>query len=477
MIRRVFVLFMAICLLASPIAVYADMVWGNEFENQHKDVMQGLERSRFVANGPDGYVTPQQVPGEAKETVIFEWADDPMTLEKYQNGAELFMSSTYVHKGEYWGVQSIGHHVWMPGWVPMDQLLAVYTPGDFNRENKDSFYSYTGNADAIFGAERLVLWQWPGSDREKRVLDINICTIKDANILNAYKDIQGREWGYVKIDYIYSTNTYTSKTESWVCLTEPASSNIPPFYPAPQPAKWNPDGNLTWEHDSVLDDPYEQNSLLNIEKIREYEGSFADVPQGAWYKDAVVTAYEYGIIQGKGNNIFDPNGSLTVRETLIIASRIHAYYKYGKEEGNRWLSVYSYAYNGIGHAGRQFQYADVRYCEAEGLIKAGEFDDYYDFYEESDAPITRAQMVHAWAKILQPKDMAKQNTVIILPDVNTNTDYFDDIILFYESGIIGGVDDQGTFKPDNNITRAEAATIFMNLIDAAKRHSGRTYGN
>jgi hypothetical protein len=73
--------------------------------------------------------------------------------------------------------------------------------------------------------------------------------------------------------------------------------------------------------------------------------------------------------------------------------------------------------------------------------------------------------------------MPKQNTVISLPDVTAGTLYFEDIILFYEAGIIGGVDAKGTFKPSSNITRAEAASIFMNLIDVTKRHSGRTYGN
>ena len=83
-----------------------------------------------------------------------------------------------------------------------------------------------------------------------------------------------------------------------------------------------------------------------------------------------------------------------------------------------------------------------------------------------DSPITRAQMIHIWTYILQPKDMQKQNAVISLPDVSGDTDYSEDVILFYEAGIIGGVDAAGTFKPDSNITRAEAAAIFMNAKSA-----------
>jgi Trm5-related predicted tRNA methylase len=111
----------------------------------------------------------------------------------------------------------------------------------------------------------------------------------------------------------------------------------------------------------------------------------------------------------------------------------------------------------------------IRYCTDEGLIINSSGIHHL-------TPITRAELIGVWAKILQSKDMPKQNTVIGLPDVTADTPYYEDIVLFYEAGIIGGIDDKGTFHPDSDITRAEATTIFMNLIDLTKRHSGRTYG-
>jgi len=91
------------------------------------------------------------------------------------------------------------------------------------------------------------------------------------------------------------------------------------------------------------------------------------------------------------------------------------------------------------------------------------------------APINRARLVHFWANILEPKDMIKLNTVYRLSDVNSFTPYAADIILFFEAGIVGGVDAWGTFLPDRNISRAEASTIFMRIVDVASRHSGRVY--
>lgn len=476
MIRRVlFILLAAILLLASSPVAYADVVMGNDFRYQHEKETQKLDRSRFCANGPDGYVIPQQEPGGTEEVFTFErpWVGDSLevVLPKYQNGAELLMERMYILEGEFWGVMYPSHSYSWPGWIPMEHLLVVYIRDDFNKEYHDEFYTYTGGYDTVLSAERLVLWQWPGSDREKRVIDDESFLIKDISADYAYIDEQGREWGYVNIRYTYTywTDGWTQDMQTWICLDDPSNSKIPSFIPAPKPVEWSPDGVYEWIHFDATDDGVEQFSLSNITKIREYETNktFSDITENAWYNDAVAIAYEYGIIQGKGSNKFDPYGHLTGGEALTIASRIHAYYKYGEAEGSRLLNLYNLPYvGGIG-----WLLGTIEYCQLEGLIRGDEFEDYYY------SPITRAQMVHLWSKILEPKDITKRNTVGKLPDVNAETAFSEDIILFYEAGIIGGVDAQGTFNPSSKITRAEAATIFMNLIDVSKRHDGRTYGS
>ena len=466
MIKRVFILVMVFSLLASPLTAYADAIMGNEFQWQNYDKMQPLGRSRFCVNGPDGYVSIREEP--SWESKIFAYSNNKEIT--YQNGTELIMSSLYVNKGEYWGIMSAGHHVYYPGWIPMAHLLVVYIRNDFNTEYKNEFYTYNGNYDAVLVAKRLVLWQWPGSDREKRVLDVDGFELKDEQVLYAYKDKSGREWGYVDIGQY-----------EWICLSDPENSQIPAFHPAPEPISWSPDGIYKWSHTELPDDGIEQSerySLSHIAKVNTYgqNNIFTDVSENAWYRNAIATAYEYDIIKGKSNNIFDPEGNLTRGEALAIASRIHAYYKYGQEEGSGLIAIYNYTYNFNSYGWNYWWAGAVEYCQTEELAEKVFGDDKFgDFYHYYEAPITRVEMVHAWAKILQSEDMPKQNTVISLPDVDADTDYFEDILLFYEVGIIGGIDAQGTFNPDSKITRAEAATIFMNLIDTSKRHSGRNY--
>ena len=204
-------------------------------------------------------------------------------------------------------------------------------------------------------------------------------------------------------------------------------------------------------------------SLTNFTKPRTYTPeTFTDIG-GQWYTDWVSRSYEYGIISGVGNNKFNPAGNLSGAEALTIGARIHSVYKYGsfdageeiiqsfKRDGDNWYDMF------------------VAYCKAEGLI-GNEFDG------KLTTHITRSEMLFAWSKLLQSQDMPKQNTVNSLPDVTSATPYCDAILSFYEAGIISGTDSNGTFAPNNNITRAEAATIFMKLIEKDARNTGKVFG-
>ena len=479
MIKRLTLMLLVFSMLISPMApmaVYADAIMGNEFRSKIRDKLQPLDRNRFYVNGPDGYVTIREEPRSGSKPVMNYRGDSEVT---YPNGTQVLMDQTYVQNGEYWGIMEEGHHVIYPGWIPMDHLLLVYVRDDFNADFQDKFYKYAGNLTAVQAANRLVLWQWPGADREKRVINASDFTLTNAQILYAYKDNRGREWGYVNINIRLDWDR--SNRHEWICLSDPENSQIPTFHPAPEPIKWSSDGIYKWTHVDAPDNAVgqiERYSLAHIIKVNSYGGiiTFSDVPRNAWFGNAVASAYEYDIIKGKGVGIFDPDGILTWGEALTIASRIHANYKYGKNEGDDLLALYDQTYNYSVYGFRFLYQGAVKYCLSEGLIDIDVGDVYMgDPYYDFETPITRAEMVYAWAKILQPQDMPKQNSVIALPDVGANADFYEEIISFYEAGIIGGVDAQGTFNPNNNITRAEAATIFMNLIDASTRHSGKIY--
>jgi hypothetical protein len=91
MSKRVLVLFVAVLLLMPPMDVFADVIMVNDFMWQHRDELQWLNRVRFRANGPDGFVIPQSEPGDAKETYTFWDGTREMPLPKFNNGAEIIL--------------------------------------------------------------------------------------------------------------------------------------------------------------------------------------------------------------------------------------------------------------------------------------------------------------------------------------------------------------------------------------------------
>jgi len=199
-------------------------------------------------------------------------------------------------------------------------------------------------------------------------------------------------------------------------------------------------------------------SISNFAKTKTYKsGMFTDVDENQWYGfkqgKVIASAYEYGLMQGNSANTFNPTGNITIAEAITVASRVHSIYMTGKENftaGNPWYQPY------------------VDYAVANGIISSGDFTNY-------TRSATRAEMAYIFSRSLPTAEFAAQNTVNSLPDVNTGTKYYDAILSLYKAGVVGGNDAAGTFKPNANITRAEAAAIISRVVLPTTRLSGKTY--
>lgn len=56
-------------------------------------------------------------------------------------------------------------------------------------------------------------------------------------------------------------------------------------------------------------------------KVDDTTSAFTDVPAGEWYTGAITWAAKKGIVNGRGNGIFDPNGNVTREEMCTILDR------------------------------------------------------------------------------------------------------------------------------------------------------------
>lgn len=174
---------------------------------------------------------------------------------------------------------------------------------------------------------------------------------------------------------------------------------------------------------------------------------FTDVPDTAWYAQDIAQVQELGIIQGKGNNLFDPDGTLTVAQAITLAAKTRAYHNQetiSTVEGGSWYS------------------GAVEYAKAQGIISGVEFSNY-------DANATRGEMAFLFARALPDTEYKAINSITELPDVTGATKYSAEIFMLYNSGIVAGSDKYGTYQPNSNITRAQATAILNRVVNPENR--------
>jgi len=212
MTKSVFAIVMAFLLLLAPIKAYADVIFepDNDFYKQHEAQILFLGRT-FCANGTDGSASVKKEPGAKSDTA------------EIQNGETTYIQYSCLFNGDYWGFTSE-----YSGWVKMDQMLVLYDYVAFEEDHQAELYTYSGDYAEIKKTGAAVAWPWPGADAPLWTIE-NLDTT-NFSVTYAYKDEEGREWGFVS--YIYGSRNI------WVCLSDPMNSDIPAFNPAPPPTPW-----------------------------------------------------------------------------------------------------------------------------------------------------------------------------------------------------------------------------------------------
>ena len=151
-------------------------------------------------------------------------------------------------------------------------------------------------------------------------------------------------------------------------------------------------------------------------------------------------------MQGYSDSTFKPENSITRAEAAHIVARLIA--DVDSLEGN-----FVCKYKDIPQ--------DEWYSKSVTVLSGiGLLDDFKGDYFMPDKPITRAEMAMLVDKIcLKP---AAENNNISFRDINNNP-FAESIIRAAKRGIINGYSD-GTFRPDMNVTRAEAVVMINRAL-------------
>lgn len=185
-----------------------------------------------------------------------------------------------------------------------------------------------------------------------------------------------------------------------------------------------------------------------IEELIKYTvDKFKDIKPDSWFAETVSRLVGKGGIDGYPDGTFKPNNTITRAEfTKILVSTLG--HENLSKTGSHWASGY------------------ISKAEEIGLIDKGEF-------KKIDKAISRNEMAKMCANALDYRgedhiaDRDKYRYQI--KDFNKIPDKFRDYVLkSYAKGIINGYTD-GTFGGDRGLTRAEASTVIIRVIDKNKR--------
>ena len=174
---------------------------------------------------------------------------------------------------------------------------------------------------------------------------------------------------------------------------------------------------------------------------------FKDFDRNAWYADAVSAAVDNGLLYGKSSTIIDPNGDMTRAEMAAIINRSFGCYKTAD------ISQYKDV------AKSKWYYKDVALA-----VQMGTYNGRSSSSMAPDSPITRQEAMTVVARALElDYDSYSKTDLSVFSDRSEISNW----AMPYVRAMVGADYIHGRGKvlaPLDNITRAEFAQIFYNII-------------
>lgn len=181
--------------------------------------------------------------------------------------------------------------------------------------------------------------------------------------------------------------------------------------------------------------------------------TFKDINSSAWYYSSVSAVAEKGLIKGYEDGTFRPNNTLTYGEFIKMMTIAVS----GQDVGNSTDGSYwAMSYYNRGLELKLYDKTDIGFNAIS-------------MKDVLSSRIDRRHMALLIGNYLG--DVKIENYAELLKtvsDVKLGSDYEYEIMEAYTVGILNGYSD-GTFKPDNTLTRKEAATVLLRVIDPSER--------
>jgi len=175
--------------------------------------------------------------------------------------------------------------------------------------------------------------------------------------------------------------------------------------------------------------------------------TFNDIDAYDWAKESIVYLAQKGVLNGRGNNEFDPGASVTKEEFVKIIIEASAFnmenakVDFDDVTKDRW----SYTY--------------IASAYKLGII-TGESETYFG----ASTNITRQDMAVILERVLKIAGIKNNSEKSDFSDYETVSDYAKSAVdMLSDLGIINGMGD-GTFAPKQPVTRAQAAKVVFEVL-------------
>ena len=174
---------------------------------------------------------------------------------------------------------------------------------------------------------------------------------------------------------------------------------------------------------------------------------FRDFDRSAWYAEAVSAAVDNGLLYGKSSTTLDPNGDMTRAEMAAIINRSFGCYKTADISQYKDVSKSKWYYKDVALA-----------------VQMGTYNGRSSSAMAPDAPISRQEAMTVVARALElDYDSYSKTDLSAFSDRSEISNW----ALPYVRAMVGAGYIHGRGKilaPLDNITRAEFAQIFYNII-------------
>ena len=220
-------------------------------------------------------------------------------------------------------------------------------------------------------------------------------------------------------------------------------------------------GNRSYQLITETDNSFVQKLYSNANIVPPEQNHFIDLTEYNWAADSVQALYELGIVKGYSENAYGPARNISRIEFIAMLSRTLAHFDENHVEK---ANIYYYPSYSKNHWSK---------TEYDYLIKC------FEFYEPSsdkmsvgyvtlsnifgDGANLEKAITRGEAVALMELFLGETTTWNAFKDVSNSHPFSSSIAKAYAAGIIDGYPD-GTFRPNNTITRAEMACVLGRYV-------------